>query len=130
MNQNNEQRAAFTGHYVIGTYSKIGDLILTPTPEGVEAAKEYIAQNRHQPHDRGMWEMLEDWCCNGWMRVEPEWIGALTAAPILTEDGWIADNGDFTMGEDGHVYGHMRYAVEDVVETWTTGKPVRFDRGD
>jgi len=27
--------------------------------------------------------LIEDWLCNGWQWVEPETIGALTAAPIL-----------------------------------------------
>lgn len=47
--------------------------------------------------------------------VQPEWIGALTDAPILTDDLTIADNGDATV--HGNVWWFPNYMVENFMET-------------
>lgn len=36
--------------------------------------------------DAALWELLEGEMGNGWAEVRPEWIGALTEAPTITND--------------------------------------------
>ena len=117
------------GYFINGSLSSNGDLILTPNKKGIEHAKQLVGDNEHQPYDRGLRAMLTDWIDDGWSWVAPENIGALTAAPILSADSNVEDDGTVTISEGGNVYGHMNYAIEDVVETWAEGRAVRFQKG-
>jgi hypothetical protein len=61
---------------------------------------------------------LSDWIewylCNGWEWISPEEIGALTDAPIISDDAERDDHGKLI--RVGRVYAHMRYALEDAAE--------------
>lgn len=52
---------------------------------------------------------------NGWTSVEPEWIGALTDAPIVTDDFTLDDAGKYEV--NGRVWWFPNYMMEDPVET-------------
>ena len=58
--------------------------------------------------------LLEDHLCTGWEMVPPEDIGALTAAPILSDD--ILRNEEGSVVEVGRVYWYPDYAVRDEIE--------------
>jgi len=58
--------------------------------------------------------LLEDHLCNGWEMVPPEDIGALTAAPILSEE--IVRNEEGRVTDVGRVYWYPDYAVRDEIE--------------
>jgi hypothetical protein len=58
--------------------------------------------------------LLEDHLCNGWEMVQPEDIGALTSAPILSDEIVRDDNGRVV--EAGRVYWYPDYAVRDEIE--------------
>lgn len=58
--------------------------------------------------------LLEDHPCNGWNMVPPEDIGALTAAPILSDDISRDDQGQVV--EVGRVYWYPDYQVRDEIE--------------
>lgn len=58
--------------------------------------------------------LLEDHLCNGWEMVPPEDIGALTAAPILSDEIVRDENGRVV--EAGRVYWYPDYAVRDEIE--------------
>lgn len=58
--------------------------------------------------------LLEDHLCNGWEMVPPEDIGALTAAPILSDE--ISRNEDGQVTEAGRVYWYPDYQVRDEIE--------------
>ncbi len=58
--------------------------------------------------------LLEDHLCNGWEMVPPEDIGALTAAPILSDEIARDDEGHIT--EAGRVYWYPEYQVRDEIE--------------
>jgi hypothetical protein len=58
--------------------------------------------------------LLGDHLCNGWEMVPPEDIGALTAAPILSDEIVRDDEGRLT--EAGRVYWYPDYAVRDEIE--------------
>jgi len=106
---------------------EIGDALwLEPTPEGIEEAKEWVARNET---NNGFYEMLEYALTNGWNMVPPEDIDALTSAPIISQDGFISDHGTwypYPNLRKPAVYAHMSYAVEDPVQEWAEGRPVRF----
>jgi hypothetical protein len=57
--------------------------------------------------------LLEDHLCNGWEMVPPEDIGALTAAPILSDE--IVRDEDGRVTEAGRVYWYPDYAVRDEI---------------
>jgi hypothetical protein len=58
--------------------------------------------------------LLEDHLCTGWEMVPPEDIGALTAAPILSDEISRDDHGRVTAV--GCVYWYPDYAVRDEIE--------------
>jgi hypothetical protein len=58
--------------------------------------------------------LLEDHLCNGWEMVPPEDVGALTAAPILSDE--IARDDDGRVTEAGRVYWYPDYQVRDEIE--------------
>lgn len=72
------------------------------------------------------WTDLLDACGligNGWTSVAPEWIGALTDAPIVTNDFTLSDSGETTV--HGRVWWFPNYCVEDPIETLVdTGRVV------
>ena len=61
-----------------------------------------------------LYALLEDHLCTGWEMVPPEDIGALTAAPILSDEIVRDDEGRVT--EAGRVYWYPDYAVRDEIE--------------
>ena len=115
-----------SGHLLtlIGTAN--GNLTLRPTPEGVTEAKDMLelrdVRKRGSLADEA--DMLEWHISNGWDYVQPEEIGALTDATIISRDVERDDNGDLV--RVGRVYAHMNYAVEDPIKTWANGKDVFF----
>ena len=58
--------------------------------------------------------LLEDHLCSGWEMVPPEDIGALTAAPILSDEIVRDDEGRLT--EAGRVYWYPDYQVRDEIQ--------------
>ncbi len=58
--------------------------------------------------------LLEDHLCTGWELVPPEDIGALTAAPILSDD--ILRDEEGSVVEIGRVFWYPDYAVRDEIE--------------
>ena len=58
--------------------------------------------------------LLEDHLCNGWEMVPPEDIGALTAAPILSDE--IRRDEEGRVMEVGRVFWYPDYAVRDEIE--------------
>jgi len=68
--------------------------------------------------------LLEDHLCNGWEMVPPEDIGALTAAPILSDDILRDDQGQVV--EVGRVYWYPDYQVRDEIEELRTKLVIVF----
>lgn len=58
--------------------------------------------------------LLEDHLCNRWEMVPPEDLGALTSAPILSDEIVRDDHGHVT--EAGRVYWYPDYQVRDEIE--------------
>jgi len=102
------------GFYVDLRKPKEGDLEILLTGEG-QANFDTVQEERdtHGIH-AALCALLEDHLCNGWEMVPPEDIGALTAAPILSDEVVRDDNGRAI--EVGHVYWYPDYAVRDEIE--------------
>jgi hypothetical protein len=109
-----------------------GGMEIVPTEHGIERAQEFLderCQRSGQSPDEQLMEMLEQALGNGWSYVRPEDIGALTDAPILSQDGFTGDDGKWyphPRVKRAKVYAHMNYAVEDPIEMWAKGKSVFF----
>lgn len=62
--------------------------------------------------------------------VAPEWIGALTDAPILTTDVDYDDNGDVSVHPDNKVWWFPNYMVEDCIKTLVEEGEVVFTEAE
>ena len=108
-----------TGYYVLISTDDTGDLVLSASPAAIADKADFLSK----PSNDAIFDLLEDWLDSGWEIVPPEDIGALTSAPILTDEIERDDHGQVT--SIGRVWWFERYAIEDPVETLlTTGKVV------
>lgn len=108
-------------------------ITLKLTPEGREELKGYIRTDRTYLVEEKVWskgtdsilyDLLEDWLCNGWEWLAPEEIGALTSAPILSDEVERDDFGKIV--KLGRVYWFPNYAVECELETMLAEGEVFF----
>lgn len=72
-------------------------------------------------------QILEDLMCNGWDYVQPEEIGALTSAPIISPDVTRDDEGEFISADV--VYAYMDYQVDSWVQRLCDGHSVVWQKG-
>lgn len=96
-----------------------GDLRLALTADDEE--RDDIRQTVDQHGIRwALIDLLEGHLSNGWEIIEPEEVGALTDALILTDEAERDDYGDLTAL--GRVYWNPNYQIQDdVEELLTTG---------
>jgi len=97
-----------------------GDLELSPTPQAIAETEHFLGL----PTMDALYELLEDWLCNGWEIVPPERLGSLTAAPILTDEIIYGDMG--SVEYIGQVWWFPNYQIENEVETLLTQGKVVF----
>jgi hypothetical protein len=71
-----------------------------------------------------LFALLEDHLCNGWEMLPPEDLGALTAAPILSDE--IVRDEQGRLVEAGRVYWYPDYAVRDEIEEIRTKSAIVF----
>jgi hypothetical protein len=108
-------KAQTDGGYVDFSFNGNGDLVMTPTESGIQKAKEYV--DRGDRSDTAFLAMIEDHLANGWRIVEPEEIGALTSALIITNDA----NDD--------VWTNIRfYQIRSELEDFAFGNPVVWEK--
>jgi len=102
------------GFYVDLEKTAGGNLRISLTEKGrAEFATIVEERDRFGIH-AALCALLEDHPCNGWEMVPPEDIGALTAAPIVSDD--ILRNEEGSVVEVGRVYWYPDYAVRDEIE--------------
>ncbi len=102
------------GFYVDLRKTEEGNLEILLTGEG-QANFDTVQEERdaHGIH-AALWTLLEDHLRSGWEMVPPEDIGALTAAPILSDEIERDEGGRVV--EAGRVYWFPDYAVRDEIE--------------
>lgn len=106
--------------------NKHKNLEMKLTREGRAYAKELLLNEDFDANTR-LWELLEDLLCNGWDWIRPEEIGALTSAPIISNDAERDDNGELVSLD--HCWGYMDYQIFDPVEQLLKGKII-WQNGD
>lgn len=99
------------GKYVEFDTQANGKLHITLLPEAREDVQE-IAFSQELTADNKLAEVIEWHIGNGWSFVDPEDIGALTEAPILSDDVDYDDQGKAKVGV---VYWYPEYEVTDPV---------------
>lgn len=100
-----------SGKYVEFNIQENGNLHITLLPEAREDVQE-IASSQELTADNKLAEVIEWHLGNGWSFVPPEDAGALTDAPILSDDIEYNDQGKATVGT---VYWYPEYEVKDPV---------------
>ncbi len=108
------------------TFSKNGVLFSLDAEEKAE-----IADIEGMPWG-DLYEAFEELSCNGWDFVDPEDIGALTDAPILSNCMGRDDDGTMTAhsecGMECGIFWFPNYMVEDPLETLRDKGEVFFTR--
>lgn len=103
-----------------------GTLRITLLPEAREDVQD-IASNQSLDADARLAEVIEWQLANGWSWVNPADVGALTEAPILSEDVETDDDG--TICHIGTAYWYRQYERYDPVEQLLEEGHVDFERG-
>jgi hypothetical protein len=112
------------GYYVDLQKTGSGDLRIVLTENG-RANFETIEEERDSHGiNVALFALLEDHLCNGWEMVPPEDLGALTAAPILSDE--IVRDEQGRLVEAGRVYWYPDYAVRDEIEEIRTKSAIVF----
>ncbi len=101
-----------------------GNLVITLTPEGRESITDAQAVGPNIDAEQFMHDLFEWQTCNGWEWIAPEEIGALTDAPILSDDAARDDEGRLT--NIGRVFWFPNCQVESAVQTLRERGTVTF----
>ena len=92
-----------------------GDLKITLTPEGKIELEEISFNLENQYNDCDMLrDIIEHQLCNGWTWVQPEDIGALTEAPILSDN--IVYNDNDIVEFINNVWWYPNYMIDNLIE--------------
>lgn len=100
------------GYYCNFALDNADNLIITPTKQARKDKKALLNPDRGS-NDR-LWDLLEDFLCSGWDWIRPEQIGALTDAPIISNDAQYNDDGDLI--SINNVWAYVDYMLYDPVE--------------
>ncbi len=103
-----------------------GNLRIVLLPEARDDVQEI--SSKEIDADNKLSEVIEWQLTNGWSLMRPEDVGALTDAPILSEDIDTDDQGN--VGSVGTVYWYPQYDVSDPVAELLQNGYIDFVRGD
>ena len=118
-----DQRNFHSGRYVVFSFDDNGNLVMTPTPAGVEEASEMKQNGR--TGDTDFLYLIDDHISNGWQLVSPEDVGAMTDALIITNDIEMDDHGHIThVGDLWSNFNHHQVIAE--VDEFSEGLPVTW----
>jgi hypothetical protein len=101
-------------------------LRLTLTPAGRHELRSRLDAGDSISTDSTLYDMLEDHLSNGWEWIRPEEIGALTSAPILSDESSRDEQGLLT--EVGAIYWFPNYQVLSPTEQLLKHGQVEFDK--
>ena len=102
------------GYYVDLKKNEAGDLEIFSNENGQAHFDEIEELRDDHGTNAALYNLLEDHLCNGWEMVPPEDIGALTSAPILSDEIVRDDQGKII--EAGRLFWYPDYAVRDEIE--------------
>ena len=113
------------GAYVDFSIDGDGNLVMTPTKNGIEEAKANVESGNLS--DDAFLSMIADHLANGWELVRPEEVGALTSALIITNDCQRDDQG--TLTAIGDAWSNIAfYQVRSELQDFAEGKPVTWEK--
>jgi len=95
-------------------------------PENCQDLEDEFNNNPGWDGDIRMSVAFERELCNGWSWIKPEEIGALTSAPILTDDVVFDDEG--VVLEIGAVYYYNEYMTHDPIQELISHGHVIFQK--
>lgn len=79
-----------------------------------QARSDYSIQLRERGSDDVFHDMIAPFRENGQLfPIAPEWIGALTDAPIIADDWSVTDDGENIIDLDAKVWWYPNYAIID-----------------
>lgn len=96
-----------------------GNLEITCDAGNKEDLQGFLDNAAHKDHGF-LAEILDytGWGPNGQLsQVQPEWVGALTDSPILTDDLIFPDDGEPTITAECKVWWFPNYQIESFAET-------------
>ncbi len=102
-----------------------GNLVITLTNLGREFIDDALANGTNIDSDEFMTDLFEGKLCNGWELLRPEEIGALTGAPILSDETERDDSG--SLKKLGRVYWFPNYQIESPIRTLWEKEIVTFE---
>ena len=102
------------GFYVNLEKTHDGNLRISLTENGEAEFGNIVEERDRFGIHAALCVLLEDHLCGGWEMVPPEDIGALTAAPILSDE--IVRDEEGRVVEAGRVFWYGDYAVSDEIE--------------
>src|SRR5438094_504103 len=91
-----------------------GKLRITLTPSGRVMLQHRLDGGESIGTDAVLYALLEEHLGNGWEWIRPEELGALTSAPILSDECSRDEQG--LLDQVGAVYWFPRYQIESPVE--------------
>ena len=115
-----------SGKYTEFELQADGNLKIALLPEARQDVQE-IAASTEWDADTKLAEVLAWQLANGWTWVRPEDVGALTGAPILSEEVDTDEQGNIT--QVGTVYWYSDYQVVDPVTQLLENGSIVFTRG-
>lgn len=105
-----------------------GNLKIELTKEGREEIEHYYNCHPEMNDYDILFELIEHQLCNGWTWLNPEDVGALTDAPILSDGASYNDDG--VMIVYGGVWWYPNYQVVDLAKELEKSGYLIFDKGD
>lgn len=115
---------AETGHFRYELDAR-DDLIIRATRAGRAAARAAASADRSQ---FDWWDVLfGDLTGEGWDPVPPQVVGALTEAPIVSDDSSIDDDGEWHVGR---AWWYPNYMIDDPVAVVAERGWVRFQNAE
>ena len=103
---------------------KNGNLYLKLTEDGKQELKEAIEGGKNVDSDDFFHDLIEYNLGNGWEMIAPKDIGALTSAPILSDE--VERDDSVGIQQVGRVYWFPNYAKTSIVDELYHGKEVIF----
>lgn len=102
-----------------------GNLRVTPTERAIAEKDSILAMDQKNAE----YTLLEYQCCNGWTIIQPEEIGALTDAMLLTDEYTIGDDNTVFVGRawsDIDFY-QIRSWIEEMYEKGEVTLPLKME---
>jgi hypothetical protein len=103
-----------------------GRLRIVLTPNGRQELQRRLDNGDNIDAEATLYDLLEDHLCNGWEWILPEELGALTSAPILSDDCRRDDQGRLI--EVRPVFWFPSYQILSPVNQLLNAGHVDFDR--